>query len=437
MKISLTNLYKGGFHSNGERIANLAIIHKDTIWQQSETGPIETKMNTEKTHYQISFLPWVDLKDEFQIGPIIFWPFSRAEDKIQDTTIKEHFKKYFDSYVNCQGKPTEKIVVCSYQNIDFRSLTNEEYNILRNAVDVLVFCTIAPQTKNAICANNYSMGPPSTEVFQLITQNFQPGNNYIAVRAGSLLSGGWKIGEITFPEPWSLGGPFRTPDKELIQGFGKMFDAAFPDDVRERVFRSLQWFRMSHVESDEVSVLSKVVMMATAFEILLQVPNIPNKKKWIAEEIERRISNSDFIMETRKDLKGNDHTCSKGAWWSWDFYEIRNSIVHGDHVEAERLRYSAPDKDWLTHLIVADLVFWECVKRELFEQKCIGNNVYSCAREWDKAFSNEPQGTSIEPLSRWFLGFNDVHRALGWIQVKKSIQGSSHTKGDAEDAAGG
>lgn len=395
-------------------------------------------MSAEKReHYQVSFMPWVGFREEFQIGPVIFWPFSQADNKIQDISIREHLKRYFRSYVDCRGKPIEKIIVCSYQDIDFRTLSDEEYNRLRNAVDILVFSSIAPQTKNAICANNYSMGPPSTEVFQLITQNFQPGNDHIAVKAGSLLSGGWKIGEVTFPEPWAIGGPFRTPDKELIQGFDKMFDAAFPDDVRERVFRSLQWFRMSHVESDEISVLSKVVMMATAFEILLQVPNTPNKKKWIAEEIERRISNSDFLMEIRKDSKGNDQTYSKVAWWSWDFYEIRNSIVHGDHIGAERLRYSAPDKDWLTHLIIADLVFWECVKRELFEQKCIGNNVYSCAREWDKAFPNEPQGTSIEPLSRWFLGFNDVHRALGWIQVKKSIQGGRHTKGVAKDSEAG
>lgn len=390
-------------------------------------------MNTEKIHYQISFLPWADLKDEFKIGPIIFWPFSQVEKKIQNKSIKEHLIKYFKSYVDRKGKPIEKIVVCSYQDIDFRPLSDEEYNRLRSAVDILVFCSIAPQTKNAICANNYSMRPPSTEVFQLITQNFQPGNDYIAVKAGSLLSGGWKIGEVTFPEPWAIGGPFRTLDKELIQGFDKMFDAEFPDDVRERVFRSLQWFRMSHVESDEVSMLSKVVMMATAFEILLQVPNIPNKKKWIADKIERRISNSDFLMEIRKDSKGNNQIYSKVAWWSWDFYELRNSIVHGDHIEAKRLRYSAPDKDWLSHLIIADLVFWECVKRELFEQKCIGNNVYSCAREWDKAFPNESQGTSIEPLSRLFLGFNDVHRALGWVQVKKSVQG----KGAAKDSEAG
>ncbi|NQT67770.1 MAG: hypothetical protein HQ569_09400 [Actinobacteria bacterium] len=370
----------------------------------------------EEKKYQASFLPWVGIENKFQIGPIKFTPLNKAFEKIEDSSIKEHLAKFFESYVDHQGKPVETILLCSYLNMDFHYLTEEEYNELMNAVNILVFCTIAPAIKRAVCADNRSMGPPSTEIFQLITQNFQPGINHIAVQAGSSISGGWEIGEITFSKPWATGGSFGTPDKELIQGFCKVFDAKFSNDVRERVFRSLEWFRMSHVENYEVSMLSKIVMMATAFEILLQVPNTPNKKQWIAEEIEKRISNSYFLKETRKDPKGNNHTYSRVAWWSWDFYKIRNSIVHGDYVKPECIQYCSPNIKWLTHLIVADLVFWECAKRELFNHRCIGDNVYSCAKEWDKAYPKEPQGTSIEPLARLFLGFDDVHKSLGWIK---------------------
>jgi len=370
----------------------------------------------EEKKYQVSFLPWVGIEDEFQVGPIKFTPLNKAFEKIEDSSIKEHLTKIFKSYVDHQGKPVESILLCIYSNIDFHYLTEEEYNILRNAVNVLVFCTITPATKRAVCVDNFSIGPPSTEIFQVITQNFQPGIDHITVQAGSSISGGWEIGEITFSKPWAIGGSFGTPDKELVQGFCKVFDAKFSGDVCERFFRSLEWFRMSHVENSEVSILSKIVMMATAFEILLQVPNISNKKQWIAEEIEKRISNSDFLMETRTDPKGYDYTYSKVAWWSWDFYKIRNSIVHGDYVKPECIQYYAPGIKWLTHLIVADLVFWECVKRELFNHRCIGDDVYSCAKEWDKAFPEEPKGTAIEPLAGLFLGFDDVHKALGWIK---------------------
>ena len=72
----------------------------------------------------------------------------------------------------------------------------------------------------------------------------------------------------------------------------------------------------------------------------------------------------------------------------------------------------------MTHLIVAELVFWECMKRELLEHKCIGDNVYSAA---DKIMESSPSSEDyekeavIESLTRWFLGFKDVHIALGWL----------------------
>lgn len=372
-----------------------------------------------KKYYQVSFLPWAGLKEEMKIGPITLWPFDlQSQNKIQDPKMLNHLKKYFNCYIDHQGELVDTVVICSHGNIDFRCLPDEEDTDLRSAVDILIFCTIAPQTKVAVCSKNRSMGPPSAEVFQLITQNFTPGNDHIAVRAGSVLSGGWEIGEISFPKPWATGGSFGTPDSELVEGFNKVFDSTFPQDIREQLFRSLEWFRLAHVGSDEVSPLSKVVMMATAFEILLRVPNTPSKKKWIADELEKRISNSDFIKETRQSNKGKDYIYSKVACWAWDFYELRNRIVHGDHVEPEQLRYQAPKRDWL-HLIVADLVFWECIKRELFNQKCIDNNVRNLVKIWDKASPNEPKGTSNEPLVRWFWGLDRMHRALGWLKEKK------------------
>lgn len=264
-------------------------------------------------------------------------------------------------------------------------------------------------------------------MFHLITQNFLPGNNHLAVRAGSCLHGGWEIGEITFPQPWSSGGILGVPDTKLLAGFDKVFEPTFPDDVRERLFRSLEWFRLSHVENDDISPLSKVIMMATAFEILLQVPNVPRKKQWIADEIEKRISTDDFLREKREDPKGKEQTYSKAAWWIWDFYELRNCIVHGDQIKLERLRYPTPDRDWLTYLLVADIVFWECVQRELFDQECIGDDVRSCARKWDEAFPDEPKGTSEELLAEWFFGFNDIHRALGWQKNRVNNESVSKT----------
>jgi hypothetical protein len=152
---------------------------------------------------------------------------------------------------------------------DFKSLSDIEYKDLRNAVDALIFSYISTGVKDAVCANNRSMGPPSADVFQLVTQNFRIGSDDIAVQAGSVTHV-WRISEIIFSKPWSTGGMFGSFEDELLKGFDGCFSAEFPAEVRERFFRSLEWFRMAHIEAEGVSNLSRVVMMATAFEILLQ-----------------------------------------------------------------------------------------------------------------------------------------------------------------------
>lgn len=365
-------------------------------------------------NFQISFLPWAELKKSIKLGPITFWPYYiEANQRVRDLEIKTHFDKYFKSYVDHQGKPVNTITVCSHGNVDFRSLGDSEYHDLRNTVDILIFIAIAPQVKNAVCANNKSWGPPSSDVFELVTQNFRPGDDYIAVKAGSLLSGGWRVGEIAFPKPWATGGGLWRLEEELIEGLDKCFSVGFPADVRERLFRSLEWFRVAHSEGSQVSELSKLVMMATAFEILLQFPR-EGKRKHFVDYMEKYVASNDFYRDNRTTDKGKTFTLSLAGCWAWDFYELRSGIVHGDSIPLQDLIY----RGWITHLIVADLVFLECVKRALFDKKCMGNNVRSCAGEFAKPFRKEPNNRSIERLARWFLGFNDVHRALGWIPEK-------------------
>jgi len=365
---------------------------------------------------QISFLPWVEFKESVSIGPITFWPYYiEANKRVSDQEIKKHLDKYFKSYVDHKGKPVNKITVCSHGEADFRCLNSHENQDIRYAVDALIFATIAPIIKMAVCANNRSWAPPSSNVFELITQYFEPGSDDITVKVGSLTSGGWKIGEIAFPKPWTTIGVFASADKELIKGFDNCFSSRFSVDVRERLFRSLYWFWMAHIEGSHVSELSKIVMMTTAFEILLQFPRW-NKSNYFMDYIERHIASDEFLKEERDTHKGEKCTHSLAGWWASDFYKLRNQIVHGDYIPPDNMIYN----DWVTHLIVADLVFWECVKRKLFKYKCLDNNISSFAKEFEKMFPGEPQGTSIEILARWLLGFNDVHRALGWIRENRA-----------------
>lgn len=361
--------------------------------------------------HQISFLPWTELKTAITIGPVTFWPWpDETAARVHDAEMRSYLEKYFNSYVDNTGQPIRAITVCTYEkNFDLRPLNEIEREDLRNCCDVLIFATIAPQVRNAVCGKNRTFGPPSSDAFELITQNFQLDSDEISVRAGTRTSGGWKIGQITFPRPWSLGGSFGTPSDSLIGAFHKCFEVGFPENLRKRLLRVLEWFRLSHTENEQTSELSKIVMMGTAFEILLQFPR-NNKGTYFVSHIETNIVARDSIKETRPNKKGARVEKSLAGWWASDFYGLRSRIVHGDPVTPSDLIY----RDWITYAIVADLVLLECIEREFLSKRLIGENVYSC---FEKITSDTPEDEKkgiFQLLARWFLGFRQTHEALGW-----------------------
>jgi hypothetical protein len=368
----------------------------------------------------VQFLPWAGLKEEWIVGPVTFWPFATsAGTKVQDEGIRNHLSKYFACHVDQRGAPVKSVTVASNRAMDFREPTASEFKETRSACDAMIFSAIYPNAANAVKNKNGSMGPPSADRFQLITQYFTPGKEDIAIRAGSLMSGGWKLGEIRFSQPWCLGGFFKAVDKKTLTALSKVFDPGVNADANDRLFRSLEWFRLAHTELDEVSPLSKVVMMATAFEILLEVPNTPNKALWIAEKIEKQSRSDDSITETREltlKRKKENVTLCKAAWWAWDFYKSRNAVVHGDDVKPTDLSFHAPDMDWLTHLIVADLLFGEFVIWELDGLKCMDKEVDEFIKSINVIADKDPKGLPRPQAVRFMHNLSDVHRALGWMK---------------------
>lgn len=117
-------------------------------------------------------------------------------------------------------------------------------------------------------------------------------------------------------------------------------------------------------------------------------------------------------MVNLPDGQGGTIEVCKAAEWAGQFYKLRNDIIHGGAVTADRLQY----KDWITHLIVADLVMLELVKRLLYKHGCIGDDIRRRVADLAKD-SPEPPEKIEEALLPSILGLDvtDVHEALGWI----------------------
>ena len=359
----------------------------------------------------IAYMPWADIREELAVGPVSFWPFyKKAEEKIPDRQVRIDLSHFFETFVDNVGKPVRSVVACSCGEIGFRRFTCQEWAAIEAAVDCLVFAVIATGTKNGVCADNKSMAPPSADRFDLCCRWVWPIQNGIVVKTENSTNT-WTHGEYRITQPASVGGLLSGNYKSLLQGLSQVFGNGFPQEIRQRILRCLEWFRYAHTESTAVSWLHKVVMMVTAFEILLQFPD-RGQIVYFSQQVNERLRLPESFLAKRTDEKGKDYEACLAAWWARDFYRLRSRIVHGDSVEAEDLKY----KDWITHLIVADLVLRELVMRILYQYGCIVEKLRRRIAEIASRSSDSAEVLEAALLPGMFgLNIEDVHRALGWM----------------------
>jgi len=315
----------------------------------------------------VSFLPWAGVASGQRIGGVDMWRASDAEldRRVSDVSVRDHLKRYFKCYVTPFAKQTDSIIVCELETKDFSILAETDLARIRHAADAFYFVATSTQTWWSIGEDNQCPSP-SAEQFQLVHQNFQPGSDYIAIESGNVLNGGVPLDTVRFTRPWHVGVWHVQPDKHVLAAVDRLLDPGVDAATRARFARCFEWFRLAHAGADDVSPFSRVVMMATAFEVLLQVPQ-NGKTRFFAEEIDKRLCRPEHQKVAVKMGQGTEDTVelAKMGIWARNFYRLRSAIVHGDDVASERLRFSSPVRGDLTHLMVADLVLWECVVREL------------------------------------------------------------------------
>ncbi len=358
--------------------------------------------------YEVLFMPWAGLGQPYRIGPFSFVPWSKMEDVA--TEVKAYLDPYFLRHVDHFGRPVDSITLLVRDGRDFSCDPYPSYEHPAAAVDAMYFAIAGPTVAAAVSENNDSLAPPTADGFELLRQNFRAGDSDVKVCVGGS-SHVAKISTLTFPQPWDLGGTSCFPCDELLEGLGKLFDPTTDHQIRDRIFRSLEWFRLAHVGGPTASLMSRIVMISTALEILLQIPDGPGKTERFIDAVEGRLNRTTTLSETRSVCihvgknrgKPRSVTHTLPGWWANKFYDLRSRIVHGDDIVPEQLRYEG----WVSHQIVAAVVFWQCIKYELFNLGFIGQDIRDTRAG--------PYGELLAPLLvNDFFGY-DTHRTLKWI----------------------
>jgi hypothetical protein len=317
--------------------------------------------------YQITFLPWISFNKVYKIGPILFWPYDLMKNhKITDKEVIIHLDKYFEQFINYEGKKVNTITICTFNDDYLKILNSTEIEMLNWAINSLIFSTLVPQIKNKILHQNYQLSIPNSDIFNKFTSNFFPGDNTMPILFEGRLDRGWKIGELCFQRPWTTSYSYGEPNEELVGIFNK-FMHDFKNKDSKRLLQCIEWFKYAHRSNLNVSPFSKLLMMAIVYEIFFNLQDSYGKKNKFRKKLNDLFEDEEIKKEVRKEGENKEVELNLAGWWANDFYKLRNSIVHGDDINIKDLHYNSR----ISFLDVADLVMLRLIILKSYEKNFI------------------------------------------------------------------
>jgi hypothetical protein len=373
---------------------------------------------------QAVFLPWagqLNLKspdrpadgNTIRVGPVTLCPFSELKKTFTiDPVINEHLDSLFSRHVTPMGDPVGDVFLCLHGEPDFRVLSDDEWADLVFVVNALVFATIFP-AQLIFCSERDGTHQPSADALEMVSRRFKLGEEGITVDDGFVSASYSSHNRITFQRPFAAQVGVLRPDIGVLRAFDGVLRGEFTVEQRKRIKRSLDWFRFAHGASARMPHATRVVMMMTAFEILLGLKNA--SKYEFATVVRDRIPPSGMRFATRiGKTKNGEKPFSRSfpEWWAVDYYDLRSRIVHGQEMHDPDFMHGTSR---LPFLEIADVVFGEILIRELYRKNCYGTELRNIAENLARDFP----GREVEEWEEEQLGIHfhldRLHRGLDWV----------------------
>lgn len=137
----------------------------------------------------------------------------------------------------------------------------------------------------------------------------------------------------------------------------------------------------SYYNTPYLSRNARVLLNASAFEILLSLPEIQQRKAF-KEKIKKVVSlkgEQEYSYWTKIGGKSKKFKGTVAEIWADKFYSLRNNIIHGNNILPKEFVF----KNYQSHLDISCLFFIFLLKKQL--EKSLGNSC-ECDYEirWDK-----------------------------------------------------
>ncbi|HEU0080825.1 MAG TPA: hypothetical protein VFQ72_02280 [Candidatus Paceibacterota bacterium] len=332
--------------------------------------------------YFLYYFPYLTMRDveEIDFGFIKIWNFDKKKDAyISDPALKAKITQILANYQS-QFYPVRGIGIASIGTNDFRKFTPEEAADLHTAKYILFISALA---YNNLHTANVNIGHAmfSSENFESMIFSMVLDSEYMSEPGGfviNMLHGGIEISKNLQKTPSYILNPSRLNlDVDLFNTLIKLRKRR--PKFFKRLISAIEVFYESYYNSPQVSEKARILLLTSAFEMLLQSEpgagrektknfialhaNVPEDRKY-SYYSERR---GGVVREsgTRKEI------------WADRFFSLRNHIAHGDIVPKTEFLYKSQ-----RHFDIAPLFFVFTLKKKI--DLYLRRDIFGDEIEWKK-----------------------------------------------------
>jgi hypothetical protein len=318
--------------------------------------------------YELVYFPYIALAgvNEIRFGRTRVWNSRLLEKEIGDEQLRQRVAALLASHrlpptsSKRASQPVSDMGVVSVGDSDFRPLSPAHS---RETTDARCALFLACLSHNVgLLGPNAGFSTYTAENFDLHGYKIDLSSSYFAQSSGALIEiihGGYRYGEAEFPTPLHV--PWPTPfkyDEDLLHAVEHLRRSH--GRLYRRVIRAASVFIESYYNTRSLDINARVLLQATAFEVLLDLPD--TQQRLAFKNAIERLCNNKFERRYwhKYEVRGKkraDVRTQKGIWAD-RFYSLRNSIIHGDEVPRSRYHYGGQHHVW-----IAPLFFVACVKR--------------------------------------------------------------------------
>jgi len=267
--------------------------------------------------------------------------------EVKDDQLRDHLGKLLAMYRELgrdgrPGRPLQGIGVLESSGGGLHVPTRAEYRQLSDLQAGLFL---------AMVAQNVRLGGPNSgsqmwtaDNVGIVSQRFTVGSERTAESAGVIVErtiGGYRVDAMQYTTPSYVPSPisFRI-DERLFHSLDQL--RTIDAQVFRRVLDAADLVRVSYFNSHIVDLKARLLLLAAAFERLLELPERDQRKVFKAKLEESFATVRDRRFRYFSPRRGGQFEAEVGSvfrFWGDQFYSLRSKIIHGESVAESSMMF--------------------------------------------------------------------------------------------------